>query len=168
MLSSHFAAREVFGDHPIRDRQLYLARRLALDLLEPMRHELGVPFYITDGVRDKHDHNRLVNLGLSPSPTSDHSFGLDWQPEGVGAVDVIAVRKTRSGHWAREAFREEHYHAIVAKMAIDENDPPWGQFIWYRERGHFHIANRRDVFYSAAAIQALPFRKYKARTYIKE
>jgi hypothetical protein len=168
MLSTHFSEEEILREREVGEIQVYLAKRLALDQLEPIRGVVGCPLWVNDGIRWWERHLDLKAQNLNPSLTSDHSFGLEWNRLGVGAVDIF--KYIREGAFPRQPrpFTEPDYHHIVSILCEDPEDPPWGQLIWYRKRGHIHVANHRTVLYSAEAIERLPFRRYKARTYIKE
>lgn len=160
---AEFMTRHVF-DELIGDvdwlRLDWLLYRLCKDHLEEIRAIIEEPILVTDGLRTWERHCRLVDEGYNPSPTSDHSFGLVWNWLGVGAADVVPYRSRR---WDQELF--DH---VIAVRTPDPDDLPWGQFIYYPERGHCHIANARRVLYSDRAVDGLPFRKYKSRTYVKE
>lgn len=138
----------------------WLLYRMCKDHLEPIRAIIEEPIIVNDGVRTLRDTERLEAMGYEPNPKSDHSYGLRWNPLGVGAADIIPARTGR--------FTGELFHHVVGVRTETPDDPPWGQFIYYPDRGHCHVANRRDVLYSAVAQRGLPFVGYHARTYVKE
>jgi len=167
-ITSHFRYAEFMSQYTFEQlvetdgwqRVDWLIYRLCKDHLEPIRAIVEQPLRLTDGVRTWQRHLQLSEDGYNPSLTSDHSFGLSWNWLGVGAADFVPVE---DGRWSKELFD----HVAGVRVRASE-DPPWGQFIYYPERGHCHIANRRDVLYSAQAQAGLPFRKYRSRTYEKE
>lgn len=170
-ITTHFRYSELFERRvfdawvrrPEWKRTDHLCYRLCADHLEPIRQIDGRPMLVTSGARDGVIHRRLDAQGLNPSPTSDHSFGDEWNPLGVGAVDGVPMEDGKA-----VSYQERDYHHIVGVRTETPEDPPWGQLIWYRHRGHIHVANHRDVLYSPRALNGLPFRKYRARTYVKE
>lgn len=165
-LSPHFRVREVFEEHQPTDTQLWLAKILARDLLEPVRKIVDCALYISDGYRSWARWKDLKRRGYKPYRHSDHSYLEAWNPFGVGAVDLLLLVRTRTNHIRREPFRQEHYETIVEAMA-GEGNPPWGQLIWYPDRGHIHVSNRREVYFSEAFIAAHGFPAREA-TYTKE
>ena len=163
-LSPHFRVEEIFGSYEPNEAQWHLAQSLCLNLLEPIRKEVGTPLYITDGYRDRKRHKYLKGNGYSPYKYTDHSYLNELNPKGVGAADVLKMVHTRGDHWARQAFTEEEYHRCVAVL-----DPELvGQFIWYRKRGHFHVSNPRSIWFARLALQHGGFAPQRAGTYIKE
>lgn len=166
MLSAHFTVAEIFGTHEPSEDQLFLARNLCNELLEPLRKILETPLYVSDGFRSWERYKDLQKRGYKPYRWSDHSYMIDWNPYGVGAVDVLKLTPTRGGHSARVRIEEDEFNRIVAEMQQD-NWTPWGQLIWYRGRGHIHVSNPRELVFSHEFIQAHGFPRRQA-TYIKE
>jgi hypothetical protein len=163
-LSPHFTVPEIFGEHEPTEAQWYLAQALCLNLLEPIRKEVGTPLHITDGFRDRKRHAYLVKNGYSPYKYTDHSYLDELNPKGVGAADVLKLVKKRGGRFTRVAFTEEEYQRCLNVL-----DPQHvGQFIWYRKRGHFHVSNPRLIWWSPLALLHGDFAPQRAGTYIKE
>lgn len=167
-LSSHFSVAEIFGSVAPNPGQRYLGERLCHDLLEPIRALVGEPLRITDGLRTWARWEDLEARGYNPSRDSDHSFLLDWNPHGVGAADIVRLVRVASGRTVARSFTERQFQLIVEKLSGPSPiDPPWGQLIWYRKKGHIHVSNRRSVWYAPAALSALALRVQR-RTYIQE
>lgn len=165
-LSPHFSVAEVFDGHDASPHQVWLARRLAERVLEPIRKLMGCPLHITDGFRTLERQNDLKARGYKPYRLTDHSFIEPWQPLGVGAVDILKLVRTRNGNVSRMAFAEDEYDRIV-EMFEPEEPLPYGQLIWYRRRGHIHVSNPRTLAFSGAFVTAVGFPARKA-TYIVE
>lgn len=165
-LSPNFRVSEIFEHVEPTDEQLWLARHLCETLLEPIRSCVGTPIFVSDGARSWSRHNLLEARGYNPYRYSDHSFMLDWNWRGVGAVDILKLVQTRQGNLARSTFIEDDYDAIVSMFGVE--DPlPYGQLIWYRKRGHIHVSNPRWLVFTDAFIRAYPFPRRQA-TYVKE
>ncbi len=170
-LSSHFRAREVFGTNlaiagPV---QIYLARHLAVELLEPLRYAIGSPLIVTNGMRTLADTKRLEREGYRPSYRSDHSFGLPWNPIGVGAVDLFKTMHDSSTGRVKPARMTEYDYDIACDLFFGEDNRfsnQIGQVIWYPERGHMHVSNAKHVLFSGAAVRALRLSKAR-RHYIQ-
>lgn len=167
---SEFIAPDRFSEWTSRPSWLvvdFLLYRLCSDHLEPTRAILEHPLYVSSGARDRIDTARIESQGKSPSWTSDHSFGDEFYPLGVGAADILKL-VPGDGGLVPVAFSKVEFEHVVSVRVENEENPPWGQFIHYPDLGHFHLANRRDVLYSRRAQDGLPFREYRARTYTKE
>ena len=163
-LSPHFTVREIFGEHEPTEAQWYLAQALCLNLLEPIRKEVGCPLHVSDGFRDRRRHNELKHRGYNPYKFTDHSFLDQLNPKGVGAADVLKLMQKRGGHYTRTAFTEDEYQRIVNVL-----DPDLvGQCIWYRKRGHIHVSNPRSLWFAPLALAHGEFAPQRAQTYIKE
>lgn len=95
-------------------------RKLARDVLEPVREIVGAPLRITSGYRSAAVNAALAERGYQPSATSDHLTGraADFIPLGVSAEDA--------------------YHAIRERIG----DLPIDQLIFYRGLGHIHVGTR--------------------------
>jgi hypothetical protein len=140
-ISPHFRIGEFcqsdYGEIKPKRYQIYLIKRLAQDILEPIRERFGSPVVITSGIRNKHVWDgiarRARERGLPPpSKTTDHSY-LD--PEvnqwGVGAVDFF-VEGVSSQHvflWASENLA-------------------YGQIILYPDYHFIHISNPKEIVFS--------------------
>jgi len=163
-LSSHFREAEFFElTQGPNKAQRFLAEKLCVNILEPIRAVVGCGIYVSDGCRNHARHLDLKRRNYHPSPTSDHSFLLEWHPQGVGAADVLKLRRTRQDHFTREAFTEIEYHDILA----DLNPDLFGQLIWYRDRGHIHASNPRSLWFTDLALENGIFRTQR-KTYIKD
>jgi len=156
-LSEHLTIREVFKySVDITDEQFFLARALATNVFEPIRHLIGLPIRVTDGERDQSRHDSLYQRGYHPSKTTDHSFGNPLNPYGVGAIDLLPV-DGEGGDQAVRPVTENEYGALV-EFFKREPDDVLGQLIWYPVRGHIHVSNPKSLLYSAAAIERIPIR----------
>jgi hypothetical protein len=110
-LSRHFKANEIFystgiGEPTISNRpkiqrvQLYLARTLCNNLLEPIREVANTlkndsVISVLGGCRNtkSHEHMKKYNW-TKPSETSDHSYINDYYALGVGAADFVVPHFT--------------------------------------------------------------------------
>lgn len=95
--------------------QLANAKKLAVDVLEPIRAIWGAPVTITSWIRDE-----LVNGWIGGADDSDHMKGL------AADFEIASVPS------------ETVYHAIRAQLAT----LPIDQLIYYRQRGHVHVSTR--------------------------
>lgn len=96
-------------------------RRLAVDVLEPVRAMLGhTPLRITSGYRSPEVNRALAGAGYDPSSTSDHLLGraADFEPIGRDARAAYEVIRARIG-----------------ELPID-------QLIYYARHGHIHVGRR--------------------------
>jgi hypothetical protein len=173
-LSDHFRVRELFPDLPPPDRlELYLARQLCHNVLEPLREIADEPLLVTDGRRTWRRHLNLKDRRLKPSPTSDHAYGAGfvegfledrtrkWPAAwffGTGAADVVPARTLR---WTMRQYRE------AERRLVDEPEEPLvGQLIYYPKRGHLHVSNPRHLILSAQAIRELGLPAKRGPAYV--
>lgn len=166
MLSPNFAMAEIFGTHDPNEDELFLARHLCAELLEPIRKIVGTPLYVSDGYRTWERYQDLQARGYKPYRFSDHAYLQNWNRHGVGAADILKLTPTRDMHVARRGFEEDEFNQIVSELSQD-NWTPWGQLIYYRQRKHIHVSNPRELVFSHEYIQAHGFPRRQA-TYIKE
>ena len=164
-LSDHLATWEVFGDHEPSTTQWRLARHLARHVFEPVRAVLGDrPLIVTHGLRTQAKQTELQREGYKPSPSSDHSWMLDWNPWGVGAIDVMPL--DRRGQPRAVTERE---HSRVAERLLGVGSPfldHLGQLIWYPVRGHLHLANPKALVFSRYARRHFPEAKPRRQFFI--
>ena len=84
------------ADHCIvmSDHQMSIAKYLhaLIGAAEQANKAKGL---VTSGIRDQQIITALLNTGHRVSPTTDHSYGLNPNPVGRGAVDATFGRKTR-------------------------------------------------------------------------
>ncbi len=124
-ISEHFTLRELTRSSKAEALQLVnipttaevaALRRLATDLLEPIRQHVG-PMNITSGFR-----TAMVNAAVGGSSTSDHTSGY--------AADFVPIHMSSA-----EAFG-------VLRAAVDNGDfPALDQLIFYPDRGHIHVGH---------------------------
>ena len=163
-LTAHFHEDEIFDGHKPTEHERWLGEVLARETLEPVREIVKAPIFINDGWRDWERWKYLNRIGAKPARTTDHTFGLEYYQFGVGAADLLKLRRTRSGNLTREDFTEQDYNKIIDELG---DDPPWGQLIWYRSTGHMHVANKKSLVFSDAMIRRHRWDRKKPH-YIKE
>jgi len=127
----HIECSEKIVDRVLR-KLVYLLHPL-LSMMEIVRSEFKSPVIITSGIRDLELWNMLYGAGYHISPTTDHSFGLNYNPYGVGALDHFVV-----GVPAKEVYEYE-------KSKFDKEI---GQLILYKKSQFIHISNNRSIVFS--------------------
>jgi hypothetical protein len=163
-LSKHLLVREVFGSNEVTQLGMFLAVMLATRVFEPIRVLINSPLRVTDGFRTTARHNDLLLRDYHPSKTTDHSFGGELNPFGVGAIDLLPIVGTGPGGHVRK-FEEDEYKELVDHFSKSEYSSHIGQLIWYPKRGHVHVSNPRELLFAAVAIEKIPLRK-KRRFFI--
>ena len=151
----------------------YLYKRLAEDILEPIRAFLDCPLRVTSGWRTPGDAARLAAAGYFPSETSDHFGGCPvvvrdpekaqrygkWFWASTGAVDVVP---------ACQGGAEKAFNLLLGKsnrpgaaLALNGHWVVLGQLIFERnDKGAawLHISNPRGVLLSASTSALFPVR----------
>lgn len=165
-LSDHFWFRELSERDPgiLTPVQMYMAKHIANNILEPIRAYLGdvfgrsVPIRVVSGIRFPSDHNRLKKQGFNPSETSDHLFGNivklrnpikirrygKYYQYSVGAVDIMP------SCGAKEAWDVMRSHFIRERgcIALPNGAVKIGQVILEKRRSFWlHISNPKELVY---------------------
>jgi uncharacterized protein YcbK (DUF882 family) len=123
----------------------YLAERLALDILEPVRVNEGRPVRVTSGARSWAVYDAMVKdregtNKSKPSKRSDHFYANHVHPYGVGAADITF-----------HGIDPLHLIAWIMAEGI-----PVGQAIAYPSNRFVHLSNPRTVLFALEAIEVLP------------
>jgi len=141
-LSKHFTAYELFyskdfkeitisSNAKLRGIQLFLARTLCQNVLEPIREYFNKPIIITGPARNEVTYRKMLEENdIPPSKTSDHFF-MNIYPFTVGAADFFVMDTDME---------------FVFRYMIKNLDPNvYGQIIYYPGHGFIHVSNNRNV-----------------------
>ena len=159
-LSEHFTVEE-FGLQDAPRIACFLYKRLADDILEPIRAFLDCPIRVTSGWRTPDDAARLAAAGYHPSETSDHFGGSPvavrdaakiqiygrWFWASTGAADLVPALPGG----AEKAFnlllaRARRPHPVLDLGALGTIQV--GQMIFERNdhgSAWIHVSNPRGV-----------------------
>ena len=118
-------------------QQLSVARFL-LSLIKDAGYKNGANHTITSGIRDANIINVLMKKGFRVSPKTDHTYGMQPNPDGKGAIDVTFGSKTKKVYsWIAHKMQagEKGYNKIY-------------QLIYYPNGNFIHmsyIGNRNQL-----------------------
>lgn len=118
--------------------QMFLLKRLVVNIIQPIRDYIGEPLYVASGIRNKTIMNKLISIGLSPSRRTDHSYGdPEVNPYGVGAADIYTENR---------CLLPRIHKYILANHNVSQSilyEPVrWRQ-------GFIHVSNPMSVFVEA-------------------
>lgn len=136
--------------------QIYLAERLAKDILQPIRRHFG-KLKINSGIRTPSIMEAMIAYGFKPSPTTDHSYGnteVNWK--GSGAADIVPIE---SDIWSV-------YDWIISTRFAGQIN--YNQVILYPGNGFIHISNPKEILFSSRLVKDLQLTSRKREAVYKD
>lgn len=116
-----------------------------IEILQITRQRTGIPFEITEGLRDSERQAELVEASKSQTMNSKHLTG--------NALDIHILNPDGSANWDFEAYRPIADAAKQVAAELGYNDLVWGgDWQSLRDGVHFQLGGQ----YAQAAPPAVP------------